>query len=239
MDTFTVIPAIDLLSGKVVRLKQGDYNQVQYFDQTPGEFAGKFEKAGASRIHIVDLDGAKDSALINYETIKEIRKSVKCKIELGGGIRSLTDVERYFDLGIDFIILGSLLTKDLKTTNQIIEKYPKKIIAGFDARDGYVSVAGWTETSKLSVEDMIKNLNIEKFESIIFTDIATDGMMTGPNLKALDQISKLSPIPIIASGGIRDLSDIEAVSAMQKSGVMGCIIGKAVLSGLISLDKLF
>ena len=234
---FNIIPAIDILNGQLVRLSQGSYSDVETYDITPIEIAKKYENNGAKRIHIVDLDGAKDGRLINHNLLKEIRESVNCDIEFGGGVRNQETVHELLDLGINYVILGSLLIKDKALSFNIIKQFPKKIIAGIDAKEGYVATEGWIEKSIVKATTLAEELNDYPLESIIYTDIAKDGMMSGPNIQELSDMASVSECPIIASGGIRNQHDIEGVSSIDN--ISGCIIGKAVISGSLTLNNLW
>jgi phosphoribosylformimino-5-aminoimidazole carboxamide ribotide isomerase len=236
---FTVIPAIDLLNGEVVRLTQGDYAQVSHYDYTPAALAKHFEDHGATRIHIVDLDGAKDGYLVNKEAILAIRGAVSCELELGGGIRDLDSAIALFELGLNFLVLGSLLTKDFSTATQIINYFPGKIIAGIDLKDGGIAVEGWLETSKESLPDLLSRLSKLPIESIISTEVSRDGMMQGPDIESLTTLSQNTKIPLIASGGVRSLEDIDTLRALASSGIMGCIVGKAILSEAIDIKRIW
>lgn len=236
---FEIIPAIDLLNGKVVRLTQGKYDQVEYYDISPVELIEKYEEAGAQRVHIVDLDGAKEGSLSNFNIIKNIKSASNCKIECGGGIRSSESVNRLLDIGVDFVILGSLLTKNFKTAETIITQFPNKIIAGIDTLNGNVAVEGWIEDSGIKEDDLINQLNELPIESIIHTDISKDGMMAGPNIDSLVHFSNLSKHPIIASGGVSSSADVKKLSDLKKIGIKGCIIGKALLNKAIDLKSIF
>jgi phosphoribosylformimino-5-aminoimidazole carboxamide ribotide isomerase len=236
---FEVIPAIDILGGQVVRLTQGDYGQVDRYEKGPAETAQSFYSAGATRIHLVDLDGAKDGHLVNLETIKSIRNSVDCTLELGGGIRSVETAALLFDLGIDYVILGSLLVKEFEIAKAIINRFPNRIIAGIDAKDGLVATEGWLELGTLTAVALVKHLNQLPLASIIYTDIAKDGTLAGPNLVQLEQIAEVSVCPVIASGGVGTKEHITQVRYLADKGISGCIVGKAVLSGLIRVEELF
>ncbi len=236
---FTVIPAIDLLDGNVVRLTQGDYQQVDFYTHfTPAEWAKHFEDQGATRLHIVDLNGAKAGKLVNLDAIQSIRKAVKCKVELGGGIRYISTVTQLLDIGIDYIILGSLLTKQFALASEIIEAHPHKIIAGLDAKGMTLAVEGWLEESEVSILELIQHLNTVPIHEVIYTDIAKDGTLAGPNLEALNTIANHSIAPVIASGGVGKLEDIAAIKKLASKNISGCIVGKAVLSGKISIKSL-
>jgi phosphoribosylformimino-5-aminoimidazole carboxamide ribotide isomerase len=236
---FTVIPAIDLLDGQVVRLTQGDYNQVSHYAYTPAELAKKYESFGAKRIHIVDLNGAKDGKLVNQEAIESIRSAVACELELGGGIRNKETAAHILSLGIDYLVLGSLLVKDFKAATDIISAFPDKVIAGLDFKNGELAVEGWLETSDVSLTTLLSQLEALPVNSIISTEISKDGMMSGPDLTGLTRLSKQTKLPVIASGGVSSPSDIDSLKDLQNDGIIGCIVGKAVLSGDIELSSLW
>lgn len=233
---FTVIPAIDLIDGQVVRLRQGDYDQVTYYDSTPVEFAKKFVDAGITRIHLVDLDGAKSGKTDNLKTITEIRNQVSVEIEVGGGIRDLETAKLYIDHGVNYVILGSAFVSAFDQAVEIANQFPGQVLAGIDSHDNQVAIQGWTSSSDLSVEALVKQLTDLPLGGIIHTDISRDGMMSGPNLAGYKTLLDLTDHPIIASGGIRDKTDIDAVWALEDLGCQGCIVGKAILSGVLSLD---
>lgn len=230
---FEVIPAIDILNGKVVRLTQGDYAQVSHYDYTPVDLAKKYQDMGATRIHIVDLDGAKDGRPVNIELVASIRKSVSCALELGGGIRTLDQARHWLEIGINQVVLGSLLVKNLTLALDIIHTFPKKIIAGIDAKGDWVAVEGWVENSGISIANTVKTLEETPIHSIIYTDISKDGTLAGPNLQGLQSLMKLTAFPIIASGGIGCDADIAQVRSLAPH-VSGVIVGKALLMGKVS-----
>ena len=238
-EMFNIIPAIDILDGKLVRLKQGNYQKIETFDYTPLEMAKMYQDHGATRIHIVDLDGAKDGRLVNEDLITNIRQNISCTLEFGGGVRTKETVSYLLNIGIDFVILGSLLIKNPSLSAEIITSFPDHIIAGIDAKDDFVATEGWIENSQLSSTELIHQLNPLPLSSIIYTDIARDGMMQGPNIKSLLQHAKESHHPIIASGGIRDHTDIEQLKQLSIDGIVGCVIGKAILSKSLSMSKLW
>ncbi|NBV42960.1 1-(5-phosphoribosyl)-5-[(5-phosphoribosylamino)methylideneamino]imidazole-4-carboxamide isomerase [bacterium] len=236
---FEVIPAIDILEGEVVRLTQGDYSQVDHYTRSPADTAKDFVRAGATRIHLVDLDGARDGHLVNFEVFKEVRNSVDCTLELGGGIRDVETAELLFGLGIDYLIVGSLLIKDFARAQAIIEQFPYRIIAGVDAKNGKVAVQGWLEVGSVKATELIEQLNSLPIGGIIYTDISRDGTYAGPNLAELKKVAEKSKHPVIASGGVGDLTHIRDVRALEPCGVTGCVVGKAVLSGRIPIEALF
>ncbi len=233
---FEIIPAIDILNGRVVRLTQGDYDRVQHFDDSPVTWAKRFEQHGAKKIHLVDLDGAKDGKLTNLSTFQEIRKAVSCELELGGGIRTMESVHQLVESGIDLIVIGSLLIKNPELAHTIINRFAPRIIAGIDAKKDHVAVEGWLENSQKSVASLINEINEMPLAYIIYTDISRDGMMSGPNIESLKSVANQTTIPVIASGGIRDLNDIQT---LKKNGINGCIIGKAILNGKLPLEKIW
>ncbi len=235
MSLAKVIPAIDILDGKVVRLTKGDYNQVEHYTDSPVDFAKKFQDQGATRIHLVDLDGAKDGTLTNQKTFEAIRNNVSCQLELGGGIRNQSNVKILFDIGIDYLILGSLFIKNPEESHAICHAHPNKIIAGIDAHGKKVAIHGWLESSAITIHELLKTLEAIPLESIIYTDIAKDGTLEGPNLEALDYVAKLTKHNIIASGGVGTIEHIRDIQALPHSNITGIIVGKAILSGKIDL----
>jgi phosphoribosylformimino-5-aminoimidazole carboxamide ribotide isomerase len=235
----TIIPAIDLLDGNVVRLTQGDYDQVSRYDLSPGGLAKSFEEHGAKRLHIVDLNGAKDGSLVNVEAIRQIRDNCNLELELGGGIRNQETINTLKNAGISYFILGSLLVKNWDLAEGLITDNPNQIIAGIDAKDGYMAIHGWLEKSELKATDLAKKLNSLAIESIIYTDIAKDGMLSGPNIPELNEIATVSDHPIIASGGISSQEDIETLATLTETGILGCITGKAIYENKLNLNTLW
>ncbi|MBT5855854.1 1-(5-phosphoribosyl)-5-[(5-phosphoribosylamino)methylideneamino]imidazole-4-carboxamide isomerase [bacterium] len=245
---FEIIPAIDIIDGKLVRLTQGDYNQVESYNKSPEDMAQEFVDAGARRIHIVDLDGAKDGRLQNEALLKRIRERCpNVDIEFGGGIRTIETAQQLIDAGIDYIILGSLLIKDPETAKKIITSFPHQVILGIDAKNGMVATEGWLETSETSAVDLINQFSgglLQKYfgGEVIYTDIAKDGTLSGPNIGEIKDIAANSAMSIIASGGVGTIEDIDALRSLyedQKINVTGCIVGKAILSGLVPLNELW
>jgi phosphoribosylformimino-5-aminoimidazole carboxamide ribotide isomerase len=235
---FKVIPAIDLLNGNVVRLTQGDYNQVKHYDYTPAGLAKYYQDHKITRLHLVDLDGAKAGRLVNKKTLAEIRKAVDIELDFGGGVRNEETVQELLDLGINYVVLGSSLVKNTKESLQIIKKFPHKIIAGLDLKKNELAIEGWLEQSSLKLDDLLDYLNNMPVHSIIYTDVARDGMLIGTNLDGLKQMCGKTNLPIIASGGVGSLQDIKDVQHMEPLGVAGCIVGKALLDGSVNLADL-
>jgi phosphoribosylformimino-5-aminoimidazole carboxamide ribotide isomerase len=239
MTPFEIIPAIDLLDGQVVRLTQGDYQKVETYQQlSPSEWAKRFTDFGAKRIHIVDLNGAKEGKLANAKAIESIRKATSCKLELGGGVRDFSTVNSLIELGVDWVILGSLLIKNIELSHDLIHAFPQRIIAGLDAKGSDIAIEGWLESSGTSIFSMIETLNNWPIASIIYTDISKDGMLTGPNIDALTQVAHASGHPIIASGGVGTTAHIESVRQLSDKGISGIIVGKALLSGAIDSESI-
>ncbi len=234
---FDVIPAIDLLNNSVVRLKQGSYDDVTAYDYSPVELAQKFEEKGAKRLHIVDLNGARDGHLVHGDLIKMICKKTNLIIEVGGGIRTVDSVHYYLDAGVDHVIIGSLFISNFDLAASIAMMFDNQIIAGVDAKSQHVAIDGWKHKSETTLATLIEQLNTTDIASIIYTDIAKDGMMSGPNIDMLKSVSSLSTKPVIASGGVRHHKDIVALKKIDN--VEGCIIGKALLANLNKLNKFF
>ena len=232
-----IIPAIDLLNGKCVRLNQGNYNEVTKFNSDPIKQAQIWESQGAKRLHLVDLDGAKTGEPINDLTIKEIRKSITIPIQLGGGIRSIDRAKELFNIGIDRIILGTIAIENQELVKILSKEYPKRIAVGIDAKEGMVATRGWLKKSEISSQDLAKQLNDLELAAVISTDIATDGTLEGPNIKALREIAEISSNPVIASGGIGSIADLISLADLEKEGIKGIIVGRALYDGSIDLKE--
>lgn len=228
-------PAIDLRGGKVVRLTQGDYDRMTVYDKTPIEVAQAYEKAGASCLHLVDLDGAKDEGGPNFETIKEILRSTSLFAEVGGGIRSFERIEAYLNAGAGRVILGTAALEDPAFRKEAVRRYESKIAVGVDAKDGKVATHGWLTVSETDSFEFCKTLAEEGVDSVIYTDIACDGAMKGTNLPAYKKLRTIQNLHIIASGGICTESDVKALAEMQ---IDGAIIGKALFTGALDLKEL-
>ena len=232
-----IIPAIDLLNGKCVRLNQGNYNQVTKFNSDPVKQAQDWESHGAKRLHLVDLDGARTGEPINDRTIKEIKKSITIPIQLGGGIRSINRAKELFGIGIDRVILGTIAIENLKLVKDLSKEYPKRVAVGIDAKEGMVATRGWLKQSEISSLDLAKQLNDLELAAIISTDIATDGTLQGPNIKALSEIAEASINPVIASGGVGSIADLISLANLENEGIEGIIVGRALYDGSIDLKE--
>jgi phosphoribosylformimino-5-aminoimidazole carboxamide ribotide isomerase len=227
-----ILPAIDILDGKAVRLYQGDYNTAERVALDPVLAAKEFEAAGAKYLHLVDLTGAKSGSPDGYETIKKIVDSVDMIIEVGGGIRTLDTIKMYLENGVHRVILGTAAINNKDLLIKAVELYGERIAVGIDARNGKVSVSGWTSDSDVDYIDMAKECEKLGVKNIIFTDISRDGAMKGTNLELYKHLSKSFNIDIIASGGVTDMSDIENLKEMD---IYGAILGKAIYTGNINL----
>jgi phosphoribosylformimino-5-aminoimidazole carboxamide ribotide isomerase len=233
----TIIPAIDLIDGKCVRLSQGDYNQKTVYNENPLEVAKMFEDAGIKRLHLVDLDGAKAKHIVNHKVLETIASKTKLVIDFGGGLKSDDDLRIAFQSGATMVTGGSIAVKDRETFLHWIETYgTEKIILGADAKDKMIAVSGWQEVSELPILDFIESYTSQGIHKVISTDIARDGMLTGPSIDLYKEImAKFPTLELIASGGIATMKDIYELDEM---GVPGVITGKAIYEGRIKLEEI-
>lgn len=229
-----ILPAIDLQAGRCVRLVQGDFARAQEFSDDPAAVALRWQSAGASWLHVVDLDGAREGAPRNLDAIQRIRQSASLSIEVGGGLRSLESVSALFDLGVNRAILGTAALKDRRFLRACLERWAEQIAVGIDARSGLVATDGWLETSTTSALALAQELAAEGVARFIYTDIQRDGTLTGPNLASLEQLQQTINRPIIASGGVSSLADLRALAALN---VAGAIVGRALYTGEIDLAQ--
>ena len=229
-----LFPAIDLYEGKAVRLYKGDYAQMTVYSEHPEEIGSAFAAAGATHIHIVDLEGAKDGTTPNFDTVCRIKKESGLFCEIGGGIRSMEVVARYLDAGIDRVILGTAAVTDSAFLNAAVSAYGEKIAVGVDIRDGFVAVKGWREKSALDAFDFCAQMQRIGVKTIICTDISRDGAMQGTNRTLYQELSEKFSMQITASGGVSDLEDVRALRALE---LYGAIIGKAYYTGAIDLKE--
>jgi len=233
----TIIPAIDLIDAKCVRLSQGDYNQKTVYNENPLEVARMFEDAGIKRLHLVDLDGAKAKHIVNYKVLETIATKTNLVIDFGGGLKSDDDLRIAFESGATMVTGGSIAVKDRETFLHWIETYgAEKIILGADAKDKMIAVSGWQEVSELPILDFIESYTSRGIQKVISTDIARDGMLTGPSIDLYKEImAKFPTLELIASGGIATMKDIYELDEM---GVPGVITGKAIYENHISLKEI-
>jgi phosphoribosylformimino-5-aminoimidazole carboxamide ribotide isomerase len=232
-----VIPAIDLKDGKCVRLEQGLMERDTVFCDSPSAQALEWQRQGAELLHIVDLNGAFAGRPENRSSIAEILASVSIPTQLGGGIRDLSTIESYLELGVRRVILGTAAVRNRTLVSDACRLYPGRIIVGIDAKNGMVAVQGWAEVTGLAASEMAKELEGCGVAAIIYTDISRDGMLVGPNIDATRRLAESISIPVIASGGVSTMKDIEDLMAIEKSGIEGVITGKAVYTGSISLPE--
>ena len=230
-----IIPAIDLKNGQCVRLQQGRKDAVTVYSGDPSATAKKWESCGAKILHVVDLDGAFTGTQKNFSRILEIRKAVKMFIEVGGGIRDITTVDKLISAGINRVIIGTSAIEDAQFLIDACNKFPGKIFVGIDAKDGKVAVKGWEEVSSINAMELAKRVEMIGVAGIIYTDISRDGMLTGPNLTALTDMVKIVNIPVIASGGIANIEDIR--NLLKIENLWGAITGKAIYSGSLDLKE--
>lgn len=229
-----IFPAIDLYGGKAVRLFKGDYDQMTVYSDRPAEIAIDFEKQGAEYIHIVDLEGAKDGTTPNLAAVKDIVDSCSLFTEIGGGIRSMETIEKYFSIGIDRVILGTAAVTDEAFLKEAAAKYGERIAVGVDIKDGYVAIKGWTEKSAYGCFEFCEKMQQLGISTLICTDISKDGAMKGTNLELYKELSERFTIQITASGGVSSIEDVKRLAAMD---IYGAIIGKAYYTGAISLKE--
>lgn len=223
-----LLPAIDLKEGCCVRLKRGDMAQVTVFNDSPARQAENFVKQGAEWIHIVDLDGAFAGKPVNARAVEDILKTVDVKIELGGGIRSFETIKGWLDKGVTRVILGTIALKDPDFVKKACREFPGRIAVGIDAKNGFVAVEGWAETSEITDIDLARKFEAAGVEAIIYTDISRDGVLQGPNLDATTRLSQAISTPVIVSGGISCLDDIRACKAEASENLEGVIAGRAI-----------
>ncbi|MDM5271274.1 1-(5-phosphoribosyl)-5-[(5-phosphoribosylamino)methylideneamino]imidazole-4-carboxamide isomerase [Sulfurovum sp. zt1-1] len=230
----TILPAIDLKDGKAVRLSKGLMDSAKIYSDEPWQVAKRFEELGSQWVHLVDLNGAFAGKPENLEQIKKIRENCNLKLELGGGIRDEETIKMYLELGIDRLILGSVAVKDPSFVREMAAKYP--IVVGIDAIDGMVAVEGWGEVSDMKATDLAREFANAGVEAIICTDVGRDGMMTGVNIDFTLAIKEASGVETIASGGLKDMNDI---NALIEAGIDGTIVGKAFYEGTLDLEEAF
>ena len=232
-----IIPAIDLKGGNCVRLLQGRMEDATVYSENPAEMARTFEGLGAELIHVVDLDGAFAGELRNLESVKAILGAVKVPIEVGGGIRTLATIDLLLGLGVSRVVLGTAALKVPGLLVLACKKYPGRIVAGIDAKDGMVAVQGWGEVSDVKAEELARNMEVAGVRAIIYTDISRDGMLSGHNIEATVMLASKVSVPIVASGGVKDIDDIKALMEVERHGIEGVITGKAYYEGTLDLKE--
>ncbi|MDC6479586.1 1-(5-phosphoribosyl)-5-[(5-phosphoribosylamino)methylideneamino]imidazole-4-carboxamide isomerase [Candidatus Pelagibacter sp.] len=231
-----IFPAIDIKDKKCVRLIKGDFNNKTEYETLPIDQAGKYKDYGFKNLHIVDLDGALTGETVNLNIIKEIVRKFDLKIEVGGGVRTIDSIQKYTDVGVEKVILGSAAIKDKNFLREACQKFPNKIALGLDAKDGYLSVSGWKENSNQLTLDFLKEVNDYGASRLIYTDINRDGTKQSPNFEETTNVAKVSNCPVIISGGVSSINDIKKAKGLKN--VEGIIVGKAIYDGDIKLDEL-
>ncbi|MCI7676477.1 MAG: 1-(5-phosphoribosyl)-5-[(5-phosphoribosylamino)methylideneamino]imidazole-4-carboxamide isomerase [Phascolarctobacterium sp.] len=232
-----IYPAIDIRGGRCVRLTEGRFDAETVFADDPAEMALKWAGLGAEFLHLVDLDGALAGEGKNVPVIQRILKSVSIPVQLGGGIRNLETIEKLLELGVTRLILGSAAVKNPELVAEACKKYPGHIAVGIDAKNGEVAIEGWGQGSGVAATELAKKMASFGVETIIYTDISRDGMLSGVNVEATAALARACGVPIIASGGVASLDDIRRVKAVEGDGVQGCIIGKAIYTGAVDLKE--
>ncbi|MDR2709716.1 MAG: 1-(5-phosphoribosyl)-5-[(5-phosphoribosylamino)methylideneamino]imidazole-4-carboxamide isomerase [Elusimicrobiota bacterium] len=231
-----IIPAIDIRGGNSVRLVQGKVENETVHSNDPVSVAKLWRQKGAKRIHIVDLDAAIDGVKNNLSIIEKICMEMDLEIEVGGGIRSLERLEKIFDCGADFAILGTAAVQDQEFLREALKRYGRKIIVGVDVKDGFIAIKGWKEISKIKLDDFVKNISALGINQIIYTDISRDGMLSGPDFKGLEKLSAYG-LQIIASGGIKSIDDLIKLKEKNINGLIGAIVGSALYTENFDLAK--
>ncbi|WP_254174909.1 1-(5-phosphoribosyl)-5-[(5-phosphoribosylamino)methylideneamino]imidazole-4-carboxamide isomerase [Planktothrix pseudagardhii] len=232
-----IIPAIDLLDGRCVRLYQGDYNQAQTFNDDPIAVAQDWVEQGATRLHLVDLDGAKTGKPTNYQVIEAIANTINIPVQVGGGLRTRDNVATLFNLGVERAILGTIAVEQPQLVADLCAEFPGHIAVGIDARNGKVATKGWLETSEILATDLAEQMAQLGVVTIIYTDIHRDGTLIGPNLEALREIANVVSIPVIASGGVSSITDLLSLLSLEPLGVTDVIVGRALYTGDINLKE--
>ena len=232
---FQVIPAVDIQGGKAVRLRQGRQDDSTVFDDSPVEVARRFAAEGATRIHVVDLDGAFSGRPVNEEIIRRIVNAVECPVQMGGGVRNYEIAARYLGAGVSRIILGTSIVRNPEEVLRITKAYPGKVAAGIDAKDGFVAIRGWVEVTGVTAVDLARQMEENGISCFIYTDISRDGMMEGPNFQSIREFARGLSTPVIASGGVSTLEDLATLGEMESDGVCGAVIGRAIYDGSLLL----
>jgi len=233
-----IFPAIDIKDGVCVRLIKGDYRQITTYENTPIDQARTYSKNGFNNIHIVDIDGALHGRPVNSILIKEIIKKVKSKIQIGGGIRTMEDISRWIEMGIDRVVMGTAAVENIELLETACNKFKNKIAVALDVKDGFIALSGWTKRTNISAIDFIKKIQNFGVSRIIYTDIIRDGTKQGPNIKDTVELSRKVKIPLVISGGVSSIEDIKKIKSENNSNIEGVIIGKSIYDGDIKISDL-
>ena len=238
MTGFELIPAIDLLEGRCVRLSQGRYDLVTVYGDDPAEMAGRFVAHPIPRLHVVDLDGARCGKPVNVDAIRRIAESAAgVPVQLGGGLRTLAAVEEALAIGVDRVVLGTAALRDPELVRGSARRFPGRIVVGIDAKEGRVAVAGWLEQSVTTATDLARRFEDAGVAAIVHTDIARDGTLSGPNLDASAELADCVEIPVIVSGGVRSQEDVRRAASLAGGGIAGAIVGRALYTGDVDLGR--
>jgi len=232
-----IIPAVDLKDGRCVRLSQGKMDQESVYSEHPVEMAKHWESKGAARLHVVDLNGAVMGKPVHRSLIKEISQSVQIPIEVGGGIRDLPTIEDYLSSGVKWVILGTAAFQNRSLIEEACRRFPERVILGIDAKRGKVAIQGWNEVVSLEATDLTKQFEGMGLSAVIFTDIERDGMGTGLNLQSTRDLARSTSIPVIASGGVSRIADIEHLMGLEADGIVGVVVGRALYTGSLDLEE--
>ena len=233
-----IFPAIDIKDKKCVRLVKGNFDNKTEYEMSPIDQAETYKNHGFINLHIVDLDGALTGDIVNLDIIQEIVNKFNIKIQVGGGVRSIDNIQKYTDVGVEKVILGSAAIKDKNFLKEACKKFPNQIALGLDAKDGYLSVSGWQENSNKLTLDYLKEVNDFGASRLIYTDINQDGMKQGPNFEETSKVADISNCPVIISGGVSSIDDIKKAKKLNINNIEGIIVGKAIYDGDINLDEL-
>jgi len=233
-----IFPAIDIKDGKCVRLIKGDFNKITSYKDSPTAQAIKYSQSGFNDIHIVDLDGALQGKPVNSIIVKEIIKKVKLKIQIGGGIRTIDDINSWIEMGVDRVIMGTAAVENTDLLETACNKFKNKIAVALDVKDGLIALSGWKKQTNITAIDFIKKIQNFGVSRIIYTDINRDGTKQGPNIKDTVELSSKTKIPLVISGGVSSLEDIKKIKSLSNSNIEGVIIGKAIYDGDIKINDL-
>jgi len=233
-----IFPAIDIKDGVCVRLIKGDYRQITSYENTPIDQAKKYFQNGFNNIHIVDIDGALRGRAVNSFIINEIVKKIKSKIQIGGGIRTIDDISRWVEMGVDKVVMGTAAVENIELLETACNKFKNKIAVALDVKDGLIALSGWKKQTNISAIDFIKKIQNFGVSRIIYTDINRDGTKQGPNIKDTVELSSKSTIPLVISGGVSSLEDIKKIKSLSNSNIEGVIVGKSIYDGDIKISDL-
>lgn len=235
----TVIPSIDVLGGECVRLVRGDYEAVTVYETDPVAIARRFEEAGARRIHVVDLDAARGDPRTNRKKIRKIRRAVDCTIQLGGGVRRDEDIEELLDLGVDRLVVGTAFVKHPDRIEGWVAHYGDVFLVGIDAMDGQVRISGWETETQIQDVQLAERAKSAGVSGVIYTSIGRDGTMEGPDIDRTNAVADASGLPVVLSGGIGSIKDVQAVREAARENVVGIIVGRAIYEKAVTLEELF